>query len=412
MLKNKILVKITGSIAAYKSAYLISKLIQSKFEVKVVVTKSSLQFIGIATLEGLTHMPVFSDTFAQGKMMSHIDLTKWADLTIVVPADANTINKFASGIADNLVTSLFMAQDFSKPYLIAPAMNTNMYNHPATQKSLKILAEWGSKILPTDDGHLACGDEGLGKLLDTNKIFDTIIRELAKENPKHKKVLITGGGTLEYIDGVRYITNLSTGKTAGNIADYLFEAGNDVTLLKSETTINPMHAISTENFNSFKSLKSKLKKLVESKEYDAVIHLAAVSDYSPTKIRVNGNEEKLFETEKLSSKQEEIEIVLTKNEKIINNIKQWSKKIKLQLFAFKFTASGNAEENHDAIEKLFASADADFVIHNSLKNRKENVQTEYEIIEQKGNKQKVSTSLDLAKELNKIIAEKRDDTLS
>ena len=410
MLKNKILVKITGSIAAYKSAYLISKLIQADFEVKVVVTKSALQFIGIATLEGLTHTPVFTDTFAQGKMMSHIDLTKWADLTIVVPADANTINKFASGVADNLVTSLFMAQDFSKPYLIAPAMNTNMYNHPATQKSLKILAEWSVKILPTDDGHLACGDEGLGKLLDTNKIFDAIIRELAKENPKQKKVLITGGGTLEYIDGVRYITNLSSGKTAGTIADYLFEAGNDVTLLKSETALNPMHAISTENFNSFKTLKSKLKKLIESKEYDAVIHLAAVSDYSPTKIRIN--EVKLFETEKLSSEQEEIEIVLTKNEKIINKIKQWSKKIKLQLFAFKFTASGNAEENYDAIEKLFSNADADFVIHNSLKNRKENVQTEYEIIEQKGNKQKVSTSLDLAKELNKIIAEKKDDTLS
>jgi len=412
MLKNKILVKITGSIAAYKSAYLISKLVQSKFEVKVVVTESALQFIGIATLEGLTHTPVFTDTFAQGKMMSHIDLTKWADLTIVVPADANTINKFASGIADNLVTSLFMAQDFSKPYLIAPAMNSNMFNHPVTQKSLKFLTEWGVKILPTDDGYLACGDEGVGKLLDPDKIFDSIIRELAKENPNQKKVLITGGGTLEYIDGVRYITNLSTGKTAVNIADYLFETGNDVTLLKSETAVYPMHEISTEKFNSFKTLKSKLKTLLKAKEYDAIIHLAAVSDYSPTKIRVNGKEEKLFESEKLTSDQEEIEIVLTKNEKIINNIKQWSKKVKVKLFAFKFTASGNAEENYDAIEKLFANSDADFIIHNSLQNRKENVQTEYEIIEQKGNKHKVSISLDLAKELNRIIAEEKDDTLS
>ncbi|HHH52247.1 MAG TPA: bifunctional phosphopantothenoylcysteine decarboxylase/phosphopantothenate--cysteine ligase CoaBC, partial [Bacteroidetes bacterium] len=146
MLKNKILIKITGSIAAYKSAYLISKLVQNGFEVNVVVTNDALNFIGEATIEGLTGNEVYTDLYESGKMMSHINLMKWADLIIVVPATANTINKFANGIGDNLITSLFLAFDFSKPYLIAPAMNTNMLLHPSTQKSFSKLNNWGIKI--------------------------------------------------------------------------------------------------------------------------------------------------------------------------------------------------------------------------------------------------------------------------
>ncbi|MCK9211489.1 MAG: phosphopantothenoylcysteine decarboxylase, partial [Ignavibacteriaceae bacterium] len=123
MSNYKILFKITGSIAAYKSAYLISILVQNGFEVKVVATDYALKFIGKATLEGLTGNKVFTDSFEEGEMMSHINLNKWADLTIICPATANTINKLAAGIADNLLTSLFLAHDRNKPYLIAPAMN-------------------------------------------------------------------------------------------------------------------------------------------------------------------------------------------------------------------------------------------------------------------------------------------------
>ena len=222
MSKSNILIKITGSIAAYKSAYLISKLVQDGFNVKVAVTNSALQFIGKATLEGLTNNPVYSDTFEDGNMMSHINLAKWADLTIVIPADANTINKFAAGIADNLVTSLFLAHIKSKPYLIAPAMNTNMYEHPATQSSLKKLSDWGITILPTEEGHLACGDTGKGKLLDTDKVYGFILNSLYQ---KKERVLKTLGGTREWIDNVRYITNVSTGKTGIAIAEYFYLNG-------------------------------------------------------------------------------------------------------------------------------------------------------------------------------------------
>ncbi|RMD49485.1 MAG: bifunctional phosphopantothenoylcysteine decarboxylase/phosphopantothenate--cysteine ligase CoaBC, partial [Ignavibacteria bacterium] len=166
MYKYKILIKITGSIAAYKAAYLVSKLVQNNFEVKVAMSNSAMKFIGAATFEGLTGHEVYSDLFESGKTMSHIDLMKWADLVIVVPASANTINKFAAGIGDNLITSLFLAKIPGKPYLIAPAMNKNMLAHPATQQSIEKLKEWGIKLLPTESGTLACGDEGEGKLLN------------------------------------------------------------------------------------------------------------------------------------------------------------------------------------------------------------------------------------------------------
>jgi len=154
---------------------------------------------------------------------------KWADLIILCPATANTINKLANGIGDNLLTSLFLAFDWSKPYLIAPAMNTKMYDHPATKNSMKKLAEWGVKILPTDEGYLACGDTGKGKLLEPDEIFEQIFLALKEENHDTKgvitgktkllnpdwkklKILITAGGTKENIDGIRYLSNLSTGK--------------------------------------------------------------------------------------------------------------------------------------------------------------------------------------------------------
>jgi len=171
MLHSKILLKITGSIAAYKTGTLISKLIQEGCEVQTVATKSALGFIGPGTLEGLTGNPVLSDVFETGRMMDHIRLTKWADITVLAPASANTLNQMAAGIGDSSVTALFLAHDWAKPYVIAPAMNTKMLNHPATKRSLKTLQKWGAHILPTASGYLACGDEGKGKMIEPNIIF-------------------------------------------------------------------------------------------------------------------------------------------------------------------------------------------------------------------------------------------------
>lgn len=174
MKKSKILIKLTGSIACYKACHVISKLVQQGHEVYTVVTENAKEFIGLSTLEGLTRCPVYHDMWERRKALEHIELIRSVDLAIVCPATANIINKFAAGIGDDTVSTLFLAHDFKIPYLIAPAMNMNMYNHPSTQKSLQTLKEWGVKILETDNGHQACGDIGPGRLLKPEKIVEII----------------------------------------------------------------------------------------------------------------------------------------------------------------------------------------------------------------------------------------------
>lgn len=179
MSRGKILFQLSGSIAAYKSCAILSKLVQEGYEVQTAVTAGALQFIGPATLEGLTGKPVFSDVYEQGRMMDHIHLAKWAELAIVCPATANTINQLAHGVATDCIGNLFLAYEITKkPYLVAPAMNQAMYQHPATSESLSKLESWGVKILPTDTGHQACGDVGPGRLLDPDLIYESIIRSL------------------------------------------------------------------------------------------------------------------------------------------------------------------------------------------------------------------------------------------
>lgn len=170
----KILFKLTGSIACFKACAVISKLVQDGHQVQTVTSDSAKYFIGAATLEGLTAREVLSNTFAEGKAMAHIDFVKWADITVLCPATANRINQFAGGIATDLIGNLFLAHDFSKPYLVFPAMNTNMLKHPATQASLQKLQTWGLQIFNTDTGMLACGDNGEGRLLEPESILQHI----------------------------------------------------------------------------------------------------------------------------------------------------------------------------------------------------------------------------------------------
>lgn len=176
--KINVVVVLTGSIACYKSCFLISKLVKEGFQVRCVATAAALNFIGNATLEGLTGFAVLSDMFQYEHNIEHVSLTKWADLFLVCPATANTINKMASGIADDLPGSLFLANNFKKPFWIAPAMNVEMYNHPITQQSLEKLQGLGAYIFDTDDGRLACGDVGKGRLIDLDIVYDKIIKDL------------------------------------------------------------------------------------------------------------------------------------------------------------------------------------------------------------------------------------------
>lgn len=405
--KTKILFKLTGSIAAYKSAYLISKLVQNSFEVQTVASNSALQFIGKATLEGLTSKPVYTDSFEEGKMMSHINLVKWADLTILCPATANTVNKMANGIGDNLVTSLFLAHDWSKPYIIAPAMNTAMFDHPATQESFAKLEKWGVKILPTDDGHLACGDYGKGKLLDPDKIFNHIYTIIHSNNSGKKlKILITAGGTKENIDGIRYITNLSTGKTASAIAQYFMNAGHNLTYLHSLEAKQPDGIFETIEFNNFTSLNEQLEKLIKENEFDVVIHNAAVSDFTPYQIESGKNKIELPSNVKIPSSEDEITIRFKSNPKLINKIKSKSKNKDVKLIAFKFTNESKLEKRIEQAHKLLRDSQSDFVVLNDYTDRANDVQQMFSIISKNNEPVNATTTEELAQKLEELLITK------
>ncbi len=171
---TKILIAVTGSIAAYKAADLISKLVQDDFDVDCLATEKALEFIGPSALEGITRKPLNTDMFANPSDIIHISMAAWADLVIVYPASADVIARLRTGRAEDLLSALFLANNFSSPWWIAPAMNSNMLAHPAVQENLQVLSTWGCRILPTEEGRMACGTTGSGKLLDPQQVRDFV----------------------------------------------------------------------------------------------------------------------------------------------------------------------------------------------------------------------------------------------
>jgi len=355
MLKFKVLVQITGSIAAYKTAHVISRLMQNGCEVQTVASASALNFIGAATLEGLTGKPVITDTFQTGHMMDHIHLARWADVAILCPATANSINKLAAGISDDIIGTLFLAYERSKPYLIAPAMNAQMLAHPVTQKSLENLKSFGVEILDTDAGVLACGEEGYGKLLDPDLIVQKI---LSYRNPLASKgeILVTGGGTREPIDSVRSITNTSTGRTAAQIVQTLAREGYSVTYLKSVSASASVPGIEILEFDTFKDLESSLKIALSEKSFKAVIHLAAVSDFH---VENASNEKKIESTD-------EVILKLKSNPKLIDSLREWSKNKNIFVIGFKLTSGASVTERNEAVQRILQKKIVDAVVHNDL----------------------------------------------
>ncbi len=372
MSKSKILLQITGSIAAYKACELLSTLVKSNYEVKVVASKNALRFIGEATLEGLSGTAVYTDLWESGRLMDHIELNRWADLIIVAPASASYINRVATGTGEDLLTTLFLAHDFKKPFLIAPAMNQSMYNHPITQKSLVALQELGIILLNPEEGPLACGETGPGRLMEPAHIFSQIEKELAvakkladfaknssaetsnNRGKAQRKILITAGGTSEPIDDVRVLTNKSTGATGAIIADSLIKEGFEITFLSSENSIRPKLPCQQIQFISFQDLQKKLKYELQ-QQYSAVVHAAAVSDYSPR-----------AHMGKLSSDTEVLPLELNKNPKLINELRNWSINKELKLIAFKLTSTSSSDEQKNAVKKLAKDSSADLIIQNDF----------------------------------------------
>ena len=285
MTKNKnILIGITGSIAAYKTCEIIRLFKKSGYDVKTVVTEAALQFIGKKTLETLTNNPVYFDMFQDRMETEHISLADWVNAFVIAPISANSISKIANGIADNLLTSIACAYlGKNKPLYIAPAMNEGMWSNIFVQENIMRLKDAGVKIINPVEGELACGYVGIGKMETPENIFAAVNSDVRPKN--NKKVLITSGGTREYIDPVRFITNASSGKMGKALADCAYKMGYDVVFVTTNNIQAPYKTILAESADEMMAVVEQ-----EFQDSDYLIMAAAVSDfkvenYKSSKIR-------------------------------------------------------------------------------------------------------------------------------
>ncbi len=272
-MKN-ILIGITSSIASYKIYELMRLYIKNGYNVKTVYTPNSINFISPLVLETLSQNPSYCNQFEPRDNTEHINLCDWADVFVIAPTTANTISKFATGIADNLLTSIFCAYiSTEKPVLIAPAMNTNMWNNPFVKENIAKLVKIGVKITEPESGYLACGACGQGRLADIDIIYEDSLRCLYqnKEN-NSKKIVITLGGTKECIDNVRYISNFSSGKMGFSLCDWAYRFGYNV---KAISTIDNKKPYEVKLVSSADDMLHAL----ENEDYDYLIMASAVADY-------------------------------------------------------------------------------------------------------------------------------------
>ena len=360
MLKNKnILVGITGGISAYKICSLIRLYKKAGANVRVVVTPNALNFVTKLTLQALSNNDVYVDHFQIDEYKpEHIALTE-SDIFVIAPASANSVSKIANGICDNLLLSTACA--FTKPVLLVPAMNTGMWNNPFVQENLKKLKNAGYNILNPDDGFLACGTNGVGRMREPEEIFEETVKILDSVNHNNvskllagKKILITAGGTREKIDPVRYITNLSSGKMGLALAKSAEEMGAKVTLISTFDTGNDFNNIVTPTaIEMERAVKEKLF------EQDCVIMAAAVSDYRAK----NYSEQKIKKTN-----EDTVTIELTKNPDILKEISS----IKCNNDKEKPLIIGFCAESENLIENAknkIQSKGCDYIVANDISRK-------------------------------------------
>ena len=348
MLSGKtVLVGITGGIAAYKICELIRMYKRANAQVLVVCTPNALNFVTKLTLQNLSKNPVAVEEFeVKDFNPEHISYADRADIMVIAPATANTISKIASGVCDNLLTSIACA--FTKPIIIAPAMNCNMWENSVIQENLNKLH---CEILEPESGYLACGYEGKGRLCSLNKIFDTTV-ELLKYKPLNgKKIVITSGGTIEDIDPVRYISNYSSGKMGLALADTAKNFGADVTLITTKDVSRTYNVVKVKSALDMKSAVEK-----EFDNADCIIMAAAVADYRVKEIA----SQKMKKTS-----DDEITLTLVKNPDILKDLCGRKKNAKPLIIGF-CAESENLIEN--AKEKI-SKKGCDYLIANDISRK-------------------------------------------
>jgi phosphopantothenoylcysteine decarboxylase/phosphopantothenate--cysteine ligase len=284
MLKGKnVVLAVCGGIAAFKAASLASKLVQAEANVKVIMTKSAKEFVTPLTFQALSRQPVYDNTFSEPDptKIAHIDVADWADVILVAPVTANVIAKLANGIADDMLTTTLLAT--KAPIYLAPAMNVNMYSHPAVLRNVKTLKQDGFIVVDGTEGFLACGWTGKGRMAEPEDLLEILTNHFTNESGRliGKKVLITAGPTQEKIDPVRYFTNHSSGKMGYAIAEAARAEGAEVILVSGPTSLEVPLGVQVEHVISAEDMYEKAMNHFE--QADIVIKAAAVADYRPSK---------------------------------------------------------------------------------------------------------------------------------
>ena len=352
MLKGKtVVLAVSGSIAAYKIASLASALKKLHANVQVLMTKNAVNFINPITFESLTGNKCLVDTFDRNFQYSveHVALAKQADVVLVAPASANVIGKIAHGIADDMLTTTVMACKCKK--IIAPAMNTNMFENPILQDNLKLLEHYGYEVISPAVGYLACGDTGAGKMPEPELLLQYILRETAYEKDMQgKKVLVTAGPTQEAIDPVRYITNHSTGKMGYAIAKMCMLRGAEVTLVSGPTTIARPEFVQIVNVVTAKEMYDEVTK--RAKDQDIIIKAAAVADYRP----------KTISSEKVKKKDDNLALPMERTDDILKFLGEHKQKGQF-LCGFSMETENMLENSRKKLEKKHL----DMIVANNLK---------------------------------------------
>ena len=351
MLKNKtVVIGVSGGIAVYKTLDVISRLRKLGVNVKVIMTKSATEFVTPLSFQSLSQNYVVCDMFEEPKTwdVEHISLAKSADVFLIAPATANVIGKIANGIADDMLTTTVMAT--KGKVLIAPAMNTNMYENPIVQRNISILKDLGYSFVDPESGRLACGDTGKGKLASPETIVEEVVKLLSVEKDlKGKSIVITAGPTVESIDPMRYITNRSTGKMGYSIAKKAIERGADVTLITGPTNLTPPQNL--KKLVKVESAEDMYNAVVENlDENQVIIKSAAVADYKP----------KTYSDKKIKKSDDDLVISLDRNKDIAYEIGK-IKKDKILV--------GFAAETNDLIENAkgkIKKKNLDFIVANDL----------------------------------------------
>lgn len=352
MLKGKtVVLGITGSIAAYKIAGLASSLSKLGADIHVLMTENATNFINPITLETLTGNKCLIDTFDRNFQYSveHVSLAKKADVVLIAPASANVIAKMAAGIADDMLTTTVLACKCKK--IVAPAMNTNMYENPIVQDNLVKLQDYGFEVIKPDVGLLACKDVGVGKMPDEETLLAYIMREICFEKDLDgKNILITAGPTVEAIDPVRFISNHSTGKMGYALANVAMQRGASVTLVSGPVSIKPPKFVEVVYVTSAQEMFEEVKK--RAPESDIIIKAAAVADYTPVNVA----------DEKVKKKSGELGIELKRTEDILGYLGSHRRQGQF-LCGFSMETENLLENSRAKLEKK----NVDMIVANNLK---------------------------------------------